>query len=271
MIGIKPIGNERQWTNANEIYDKIDELYGDNLYLHTIHVDKSAHSPVDISRYDVVLAAIVDDTQFCVNDFIVSESLAELDENTKHHLRAVPNLLNDLDDSDWENEIDTNRQNSWPQSQPEPQPQPNGHGNENEREIMHSDFKDFDFENAYINFQEEDLLEMFPDYVQRKTSTTPNPGLQKIDEANEVDDDSFEINDPTEQAERQPDNGYVSAEPDGTDASSEHCDVNHPMEYVHKRPKVDWWQTKDQLILRIGAHDNVQYGLEITTDYLIYE
>lgn len=272
MTGIKPTGNGSQWTDVDRIYDEIDEQYGDNLYLHTIEVDKSVDSPVDIYRYDIVLAAVVDDTQFCVNDSLVSQNLAEYDESTKHHLKKVPNLLENMDldssDEDWEKEIDDERENVWPR--------PNDHGNENgnEMECKQNENEDinFDFENAYVSFQEEDLLQMFPGYLQRRSSSTPNPNpnaaLQRIEEGNEIDEDSFENIDPTE---RQADNGYMSAETDGTDASSEHYDVNHQVEYIYKRPKIDWWQTEEQLILRIGAYDNVQYGLQVTTDYLIYE
>lgn len=270
MIGIKPIGNGSTWTDAFRIYDEIDELYGNGLYLHTIDVDKKVKSPVDTLRYDIVLAAVVDDTQFCVNDFLVSQNLAEYDENTKHHLKKVPNLLEDIDsdssDSDWEKELDTGRENIWPRT--------NGHGDGNETEYKQNEHEDidFDFENAYVNFEEEDLLDLFPGLVKRKSSSTPNAAaLQRIDEANEIDEDSFENIDPTEQAEKQADYGYASEETNGTDASSEHYDVSHQVEYINKRPKVDWWQTEEQLILRIGAHDNVQYGLEITTDYLIYQ
>lgn len=267
MIGIKPIGNGSQWTEKDKIYDEIDEQYGDNLYLHTIDVDKSVDSPANILRYDVVLLAIHDDTQFCVNDLIVKLDLAEYDESTKHHLRTVPNLLDDIDsdssDSDWEKEIDIDRKNNWPR--------PNGNGTECKQSGQEEEF-DFDFENAFVNFEDEDLLELFPELVKKESSSTPIANtLQTIDEANEIDNDASENSDLAEQNEKQGDNGYVSAEADGTDASSEHYDVNHQVEYMYKRPKVDWWQTEEQLKLRIGAHDGVQYGLKITPDYLIYE
>lgn len=264
MIGIKPIGNESEWTDANKIYDEIDVNYGDDLYLHTVDVDRSVNSPANILRYDVALVAKYNDTQICVNDFLVSElELAEYDENTRHHLKKIPNFLEEIDsdsnDSDWDKEIDIERKNNWPHSSS------NGTGSKEPDD----DF-DFDFENAYVHFEEDDLLALFPGMVKRKTSSTPNPTtsnptLQKIDEVNEMD-----LDDLSEQAEKEVDRGYVSTETDGTDASSEHYDVNHQVEYIFKRPKVNWWQTEEQLILRISAHDNVQYGLEITTDYLIY-
>lgn len=264
MTGIKPIGNETQWTEQekNQIYDEIDSKYGNDLYLHTIAENKSVESPANILRYDIVLLAIQDNKQFCVNDLPVSLELAEHDAETKHHLQKVPSLLEDFDsdtsDSDWEKEIDVERKNNWPNSH-----------RETERE--QSENEEFNLEDAYVHFEDDDLLELFPGLVQKKNSSTPNTTLQKIDEANEAEADTFENNDlSTVESVKQVDNGYLSAETDGTDASSEHDDVNHQVEYIYKRPKVYWWQTEELLILRIGAHDNVQYGLEITSDYLIY-
>lgn len=265
MIGIKPIGNESQWTEKDKIYDEIDLKYGNNLYLHTIGEDKSVESPANTMRYDIVLLAVQDSKQFNVNDSLVSLKLAAYDAKTKHHLQRMPNLLNDIDsdssDSDWEKEIDIDRKNDWPSSRPEV-----------EHEQSEKEDSDFDFENAYVNFEENDFLEMFPQFVQKKCSSTPNATLRKIDEEIiETDTDPVENNDLLmAESVRQADNGYVSAEMDGTDASSEHFDDNHQVEYIWKRPKVYWWQTEELLILRIGAHDNVQYGLEITPDYLIY-
>lgn len=272
MVGIKPIGNATQWTaeEKDQIYDEIDLKYGNDLYLHTITENKSCESPANIMRYDIVLLAVQDNKQYCVNDFLVSLKLAEYDAETKHRLEKIPNIVEDIDsdssDSDWEKEIDVERKNDWPNSRPKTEHE------QCENDNKDNDF-DFDFENAYVNFEEDDLLEMFPGFVQRKASSTPNATLEKIDEdVNEADVDPIENND-LSLAERvnQTDNGYASVEmDDSTDASSEYDDVNHQVEYIYKRPKVHWWQTEELLILRIAAHDNVQYGLEITSDYLIY-
>lgn len=264
MIGIKPVGNESQWAEKNKIYDEIDLHHGDSLYLHTVDEDKTVESPTNISRYNIVLLTIHGDDQFCINDFIVSLKLAEYDESTRHHLKRFPNLLegNDSDssDSDWEKDIDI-----YDPKNDRPPVRSSGNETECKQEI------DFDFENAFVNFEDDDLLELFPGMVKRKTSSTPTGALQRIDEANEIEMDEFEHIESTQSSEKQTDNGYVAAETDGTNASSEHPDVNHQVEYFYKRPKVDWWQTEEQIKLRIGAHDDVQYGLEITSDHLIYE
>lgn len=270
MIGIKPIGDETQWTEQqnDSIYNKIDLEYGNNLYLHTITVNKSVTSPANILRYDIVLLAVRDHEQTCLNDKLESLKLAEYDPSTKHHLQNLPSLLeddvSDSSDSDWEKEIDVKGKNEFSSSS-------------GQRELEASDRDDLDLEDAYVHFTEEDVLELFPDFVQKKPQSTPMPTptttLPKIDELNEVEAEikSTKDNDLSlEEMLKQADNGYVSAETDGTDASSEHYEVNHQVEYIYKRPKVYWWQTEQTLILRIGAHDDVQYGLEITPDYLKY-
>lgn len=256
LVGIKPIGDRTRWTEEeiDEIYDKIDLEYGDYLYHHTIAVDESVESPVNINRHDIVLLAVCDDEQFSVNDLLVKLNLAEYNPATKHHLQNVPNLLENYDsdssDSDWDKEIDVNRMNEWPRAQGETSTPADGN----------DDLENL--EDAYVCFNDDELRELF------QTSTRNSSALEKIDETNETEVDSNQNND---LATTQPvDNGYISAEIDGSDASTEHL-VHHQVEYICKRPKVSWWQTEDVLVLRISAHDNVQYGLEITPEQLAYE
>lgn len=263
LIGIKPIGNRKQWTEEekDKIYDEIDLNYGDNLYLHTIAVNESIESPANITRYDIILMVVRDHEQFCVNDWLVSLNLAEYDANTKHQLQKIPNLLEDDDsdsiDSDWEKEIDVKRENQWPSC--------NGGLVQNQ-----DDAEDFEgLENAFVNFDEDELLEFIG--YKKQSSSTPISTLKKIDEADEIGMESPGNNESSKQQRlKQTDNGYASGEMDGTDEPLGKYGANHQLEYIYKRPKVDWWQTEELLILRIGAHDNVQYGLEITSGHLIY-
>lgn len=269
MVGIKPIGDKTEWTEEEkeEMYDAIDLKYGDDLYLHTINEDKSSDSFANILHYDVVLLAVQRE-QICINDELVSLELAEYDPCTRKHLENLPSLLqddsSDSSDSDWDKEIDVNQQNNWPNMNREREP---------ERKHEHSDLDDFNFDDAFVHFEDEDLMELFPDMVRKKESSTPKPTseLQKIDEVNETEEDfPQQSRSPIDESAKQVDNGYLSAETDATDASSEETVVNHQVEHAYKRPKVDWWQTEEQLILRIGAHDDVQYGLDVTPDHLIY-
>lgn len=272
------MGKNAQWTTEaiDEIYTNIDTEYGNCLHHHTIAVNKSVKSPVEIDRYDIVLVAICDDIQFNVNDLLVSLEFAEYDPSTEHHLKNIPRLLehdeSDLD-SDWEKDIDVERQNPWPHTETQSETHTK---TPTETNAVQSIDEDFNFDESFVNFDEEDLFELFPslkDQVQRKADTsTPNPPtLQRIDEE-EAEMVSIENkNVLTEQTVRQLDHGYISAEADGTDASSsEYYNIGHRVEYICKRPKVTWWQTAESLILRIGAQDNVKYELEVTTDHLIY-
>lgn len=259
MVGIKPVGDKTHWTEEeiDEIYNIIDDDIH-HLHHHIVSVNKAVDSPVGIAQYDIVLMALCENKQSSLNDLLVAQGLAEYDPSTEQHLKNPPNLLanDDSSDSDWDEEVDVNRVNNWPNKHAEANSAPNIDD-------------DFNFDDAIVNFEDDDLLELFPglkNQIEKKTSTPIPLKLPTINEVDQPKVDSVEKNNLLKRI----DNGYVSAETESSDASFEHHNFNHQLEYLYKRPKVCWWQTEEQLILRIGAHDNVQYGLEVTTDQLIY-
>lgn len=262
--------NEAEWTEQqiDEIYNAIDE-YGDQLFLHTVSTDKSIESNITdtkIFRHDVVLLALRDQQQINVNELVVSLDLAEYDPETMAKLQNVPSLLdddnNDDSDEDWDQEISEYQAPNWVHLNA---PQDNDDPNQNDTE---SKLEMFD------NFDAEDCIEFFKLAMQNGGSSTPAPAskLNRIEEINEEgEEEELPKPEPKEQLNViGADAGYGSEDTVTEESTCENISDSHQLEYIHKRPQVHWWQTEEMLVLRISAHENVQYGLEVTPEHLIY-
>lgn len=260
MIGIKPL-SAGEWTEAmnDNIYDAIDQ-YGGDLFLHTISMDKSVKckiTDINIRYHDVVLLAVDGKEQININDMVVDLKLADYDSKTKNKMQNVPNIFDEDSDEDWDDEIDVNRETNWindlaSRAIPEPC----------QGEVI----------GIIDNIDDKECFEFFKDLFltgnARSTPTptpTPTRTLNRIEEINEIEEQEEDQSNKTPNVE--PDN---VTEDTVTTSSSEGASNAHQLVYIYNRPKVHWWQTEEMLLLRISAHENVKYGLEITPDCLIY-
>lgn len=252
-----------RWTDEMNdiIYEAIDQ-YGLDLHLHTIRADKSIKfelTNTPIVRHDIVLVAVHEDEEININKMMVAMKLVETDPQTFNDLEDVPQIMDN--DDDWDDEIVENQiipaQNVPAQ--------------------LAEEQKENDFFSHFSEVPPEDFLNFFEEAfkVQKNQAQAQPNQLQKIEEC---DEETEPINGK--------DNGYGSFEEDIRNShlnssasseegvqisSSEKCtQISHQIEYIYKRPKVNWWQTEEKIVLRINAHENVKYGLEVTSDYLVY-
>lgn len=266
LVGIKPIGNdencESEWTEEqiDEIYNAIDQ-YGDELVLHTALTDKHIESKIadtKFVRHNIVLLALPDqEQQIDINKMIVAQQLAEFDPETQNLLEKVPILVgndNDSDsESDWDDECNPNQQqNKWIINNPPKEiKSPKGDSNIE---------TDFDQINALLqdNSFMLDADEFLRDLCNAQRGENNQPAIEPRDSGNSSANEGSEhsIQDHLESI---------------SEDSGNPTDRHHQLEYIHKRPCVFWWQTDEMVVLKISAHDDVKYGLEITSDQLIYE
>lgn len=266
MVGIKPIGNgendESEWSEdqIDEIYNAIDQ-YGDELVLHTAPTDKPIESKISDTkfvRHNIVLLALSDqEQQIDINKMLVAQQLAEFDPETQNLLEKVPILVGDDNDSDsesdWDDECNPNvQQNKWMMMNNPP--------NEIESPKRDSNIgNDFDQINALL--QDNTCMIDADDFLR---------DLCKVQRG--------EKNEPQIEPK---DSGHSSANEGSEHSIQDHLESisedsgnptygHHQLEYIYKRPCVFWWQTDEMVVLKINAHDNMKYGLTITSDQLIY-
>lgn len=275
MVGIKPIENDEktdsQWTDEDQIdaiYDAIDE-YSEYLFLHTVSTNKSIKSKIadtEFVRHDIVLVALPDqEPQININEMLVTKRLADFDPNTQHILDNIPNLLDDDSDadseSDWEDECKINEhQNKWLMLNNQPKAiTPKASVSE-----------DFEQLNALLN---DDSFMSDADSFLRALYNGDQGGVEE--KYSKV---------PDVKPKQHMESGYTSStthehSEDDTDIETKSENVKeelinasdrHQLEYIYKRPQVFWWQTDEMIVLKIKAHDNVKYGLEVSSEQLIY-
>lgn len=282
MVGIRssetnddglPIWSEEQ---CDQIYNAIDE-YGSNLVLHTVLTDKSVQSnipDIKIARHDIVLLSMNGTEQINIHKMLVDRKLVEIDENTKHILDNIPKLFDDDDyGSDWDVEFDPN--NSYEKvSSPEQTPAQTP-PNDNEFNLFERLLEDEDGENDVNDF----FLELG-----KQLGIIANPindgenssELQRADAPNE-------IRDPLKQSASQNSHDKLTDDEKSEDSTMKHDSDHsfeeltldamndHHLEYIYKRPRVNWWQSSEIVILKISAQDDsVKYKLKVTADQLIY-
>lgn len=254
MVGIEAIGNTSKWSEEmiDNIYNEIDK-YHHELYLHTISDNKAIKSTIfntNITCYDVVLLSIHDNEQINLNNMLVENCLANYDPQTKHRLENIPNILETEEDWDddsngsWNQKLD-NIQSSTPNCSPD---------QSNSESGFVSDM--------FGNFDEEHVIEFFEMFLNtNQPEPKPSNGIAAIaeeDEDQELDEEEeFKKNDQINQN-------------DSTECKMISRTGGHQIEYMFKHQQIYWQQNEELVELKIQAHDNVKYGLEVTEDYLIY-
>lgn len=245
----------------DKIYDEI-ERFGDELFLHTITADKSIKSKVpdtDIVRYDVVLLALHDQQQINVNEMLAKQGLLELDINTEECFKNVPNLLDhdsddEEDDDDWEKCFKgSQHENDWVHlNAPVDTPKPNSEDGDSVLDM-------------FCNFEAEDVEEFL-----KMLTGGEGGGSRRMPDVIEEEPEFEPESESTLIDKNLDDIGYVTGNLDSSSEDSAEKPSNHQMEYLYKRPKIDWWQTEELIFLRISAYENVKYGLQIASDHLVY-
>lgn len=94
--------------------------------------------------------------------------------------------------------------------------------------------------------------------------------LQRIEECQETEDNLPVNKKPVDTVK---DAGYQSTEAESEpseEGGEKVIKTDHPLEFFYKRPKIEWQQTEETLVLRISASDNIKYGLNVTIDSLTY-
>ncbi|XP_055304540.1 putative ATP-dependent RNA helicase TDRD12 isoform X2 [Sitodiplosis mosellana] len=300
LVGIKPAENAgcevAQWNeqHIDAIYEAIDG-YGNDLVLHTVSTDKSVKSKIadtNFVRHDIVLLAIPDeDQQINMNQLLVAQELADFDPSTRHSLDNVPILVSDDNDddseSDWDDECKAygnEQQKKWVMVDNPP----------NRTESPESDISN-DFEKINELLNDDSFMQEAEDFLRDLCKSNKEGGEQNGTEpeieqksAMKVDDSTIkpqmESKSKIEWNNNKLDNGYASTSNGSSEGSenSTDCQIEnssedsgnpgdrHQLEYVYKRPRVFWWQTDEMIVLKISAHDNVKYGLEVTSEQLVY-
>lgn len=251
MVGIEAIGNTKGWSEEtiDNIYNEIDK-YHNELYLHTISDNKAIKSTIfstNMMCYDVVLLSICDKEQINLNNMLVENGLANYDPQTKYRLENIPNILETEEDWDddsngsWEEKLG-NIQSSTPNCSPDQSNSDSGF-----------------MSDLICNFDNDTLLDFFLNTKQPEHE--PSNGIATIaeeDEDKEEDkEEEFKKNDQINQN-------------DSIDCKMISRTGGHQIEYVFKHQQIYWQQNEELVVLKIQAHDNVKYGLEVTEDYLIY-
>lgn len=271
MVGIKSIGTTTgqasKWTDdiADQIYDLLGS-YAFKTYLHTVTVDKSVKSTLPdlkLSRYDIVLVAVENSEQINLNELVVTRKLAEFNPETKHLLQNIPNLVEELSDDGSEN-----WDNDYEHVVPEPRALPSARIIQNSEEEQSDDNNNmFDEDKLCMYFTDEELMELYQaakaSHTKAKpiecqpTTTGENGNSNELEK--DVSEDST-ITEPIALTERGSSSTFIPADPNDRPV----------LQYIWKRPKVLWWQTEEMVVMRIQAHDNVEYGLDFSAKNLIY-
>lgn len=295
MVGIKPVesgeGEVSQWNEkiVDAIYDAIDE-YGNDLILHTIATDRSVKSKIpdtNFVRHDIVLLAIrEDEDQINMNQRLVAANLAAFDPSKQNALDNIPILV----DEDNESEIDSesNGESDWDE-------ECKAYAEEKQKKLTDSPPSGTespesgvgdDFEQIFELLNDVDFMEEAGDFLKdlckKERRDEPEP---EIEPKPAMKESSTEISKPKIEWNNKMGNGYSSTgtnefsdvSENSTDCQMENAiEVSenpydrHQLEYVYKRPCVFWWQTEEMVVLKIRAHDNVEYGIEVTSDQLVY-
>lgn len=268
MVGLKPIDgeNETQWPQdvIDKIYGAIDE-YGEELVLHsTVCSDRSIKSEImnaNCARHDIVLWAVRDGVQLNLNKILVERGLVEFDPNTKSKLEYTPNSTETDNysgsDSDWETGCDENKRPKLNESTKQVEPKEN---EPNSVLGLLDDLPPEDFEDL-LGKTEESKAGNDIEQAQTSVNTIPNQFIGDVGYISagrdEPSENCFEISSDT-------------ITEDVNDAISEDPNDKALLEYIYKRPSIHWWQDEQSIVLKILAFDDVKYGLEITSESLIY-
>lgn len=233
------------------------------MYLHTVVTDKSVKSNIDginFVRHNIVLVAVCGDDEININDLIVSMKLAEYDPQTAGNLQNIPRIIDVecYEEENWDAELDKN---------------PDFRNDKAESLDTKPNDED-DISNWLKNFTEEEITEFITQAL-----NLPEPNKQedaKKLERIEENDVEMPVDQPkTSELTQSIDVGYVSDELNNNEnspktSSKANESYSHPIEYLYKRPNVHWRQTEEKIMLRINAHENPKYGLDVTPESLIY-
>lgn len=273
LAGIKPTGSVDVWSEdmIDEIYNEIDE-YHEQLYLHTITDNKAIKSLVDdtnIMCYDVALLAIHNNQQINLNKMLIEKGLVDIDPQTANRLENIPSIIEEEEEENWDEYCDEGfrrLENIGKSSTPNESLSPN------------------ETDDGFIdNFTEEELIDFIQEIMTKKPVAPKSDQRMITDCIAEEDEEEISLEEKSTDQIASQSAAALHESPKKTDedvnGSMDNLDDTkmisktdgHQIEYIYQHPKIYWQQNDEWIVLKISAHDDVKYGLEVTENHLIYK